>query len=185
MPNNITDVDTFTDPIQAPADGDALNATTLDLAPQGLANRTRHNKNRLDAGAEYFVGQITGTSVAILGTWTLTTVSKSSGFSLASNQVTVPEDGLYEVSIAFYGTTTSASNPSNHAIALYDGASDLVVGLGFRYSTDTGASFPAHAPSKIVPLAVASPVYLRNNNTTATETGSVNTSYITIRRVGV
>lgn len=48
MPVNITDVDTFTDPVQAPADADAADGTTFQLAPQGLANRTRNLKNRVD-----------------------------------------------------------------------------------------------------------------------------------------
>jgi hypothetical protein len=49
MPQNITDVSTFTDPIQSVQDGDAANAANFKLAPQGLANRTRHLKNRVDA----------------------------------------------------------------------------------------------------------------------------------------
>lgn len=48
MPVNITDVDVFTDPVQAPADGDSANGVTFQLTPQHLANRTRNLKNRLD-----------------------------------------------------------------------------------------------------------------------------------------
>lgn len=49
MPVNITDSNTFTDPVQAPDDGDNGNGATFQLAPQALANRTRNLKNRLDA----------------------------------------------------------------------------------------------------------------------------------------
>jgi len=47
MPNNIVDVSTFTDPVVAPADGDALDAASI--VPNGLqalANRTRLLVNR-------------------------------------------------------------------------------------------------------------------------------------------
>jgi len=47
MPQNIVDVDTFTDPVSAPADGDALNAASINTtAVQALANRTRNLANR-------------------------------------------------------------------------------------------------------------------------------------------
>ena len=49
MPNNITDVDIFTAPIQTVADGDAGSGANFALAPQGLANRTLNLKNRIDA----------------------------------------------------------------------------------------------------------------------------------------
>lgn len=55
MPINITDVDTFSDPIVAPADGDVLNAASVTDAGgvgfQGLANRTRKLGNRMGIGA--------------------------------------------------------------------------------------------------------------------------------------
>lgn len=51
MPTNITDVDTFTDPVQAPDDGDSANGATFQLAPQALANRTRYLKNICDVAA--------------------------------------------------------------------------------------------------------------------------------------
>lgn len=48
MPVNITDVDTFTDPIVAPADSDPADATYVRTIAQGTANRTRNLKNRLE-----------------------------------------------------------------------------------------------------------------------------------------
>ena len=47
MPSNLTDVDEFTDPATAPADGDAGNAATFAPPHQKAANRTRNLVNRL------------------------------------------------------------------------------------------------------------------------------------------
>lgn len=52
MPQNITDVDTFTDPVTAPADGDPLNAASIITnGIQPLSNRTRNLANRTGGGA--------------------------------------------------------------------------------------------------------------------------------------
>lgn len=45
MTANLTDTDTFTNPIVAPADGDPGNGTTFQVGLQGLANRTRNLLN--------------------------------------------------------------------------------------------------------------------------------------------
>lgn len=47
MSQNITDVDTFTDPIVIPADSDAADLTYIETMAQGLANRTRWLANLL------------------------------------------------------------------------------------------------------------------------------------------
>jgi len=47
MPTNITDVDEFTAPVQAPANGDLVEGPTPELGMQDLANRTRWLKNRI------------------------------------------------------------------------------------------------------------------------------------------
>lgn len=49
MPVTITDADEFTDPVQAPDDGDPASGATFQLAPQALANRTRYLKNVVEA----------------------------------------------------------------------------------------------------------------------------------------
>lgn len=48
MPQPITDVDAFTDPVSVPEDGDDRNAASVETSFQALANRTRNLKNRLD-----------------------------------------------------------------------------------------------------------------------------------------
>lgn len=47
MPTNITDTDTFTDPIQAPVDGESATGASVQLPAQGLANRARNLLNRI------------------------------------------------------------------------------------------------------------------------------------------
>lgn len=59
MPTNITDSDTFTDPIQGPADADAQAAASYNLGFQGLANRTRNLRNDVDELRGRFFGGFT------------------------------------------------------------------------------------------------------------------------------
>lgn len=49
MAKILTDVDAFSADVTVPEDGDARNAASVEPAFQKLANRTRRNKNRLDA----------------------------------------------------------------------------------------------------------------------------------------
>jgi hypothetical protein len=64
VPVNISDVDTFTDPVTAPDDGDEANGATFQASPQALSNRTRNLKNRVDK----LYG---GAPVVLIGTLTL------------------------------------------------------------------------------------------------------------------
>jgi hypothetical protein len=49
MPTSLTDVDAFTDPIVVPAPGDDRSSASVRTALEGLANRTRNNRNRIAA----------------------------------------------------------------------------------------------------------------------------------------
>ena len=72
MPNNVTDVDTFTDPIQYPADGESVDQVREALTAQGAGNRTRWLANNVtnmkvylsmkDASLHETVGPFTGTT---------------------------------------------------------------------------------------------------------------------------
>ena len=140
MTANITDSDTFTDPIVVPVDGEADDQVAFALAPQGLANRTAYLKNIVDAVATYTV---TGT-VAAGSAFTLTEVlNPESAYTLATNEITVPKAGLYLVSL--YGTcqTADATNPSQcGAFASVAGGAtfgtDAAGVVGTRFSTSTG-----------------------------------------------
>lgn len=71
MPNNITDVSTFTNPIQTVANGDSADAADFALAPQGLANRTRYlNDNGLirDVNGHVSTSASAGNNTAITAT---------------------------------------------------------------------------------------------------------------------
>jgi hypothetical protein len=48
MPSSLSDVNTFTDPIAVPIDGEDQTAASIRTPFQGLSNRTRHLKNRAD-----------------------------------------------------------------------------------------------------------------------------------------
>lgn len=48
MPQNITDVDEFTEVVQCPQDGDFATGASIKLMGQGLSNRTRRLKNMVD-----------------------------------------------------------------------------------------------------------------------------------------
>lgn len=110
MSANLTDSGTFTNPIVAPADGDAANGTTFQAGLQGLANRTRYNKNRIDklfGGVAKYTFAASPTADAYI---TLTEAIDPNGIgAIVSNQVEVVEAGIYRVSLTIEGTNASAS----------------------------------------------------------------------------
>lgn len=52
MPVNITDADTWTATIQAPADGDAVSSASAKIGVQGLANRSLYIASRVPGAAQ-------------------------------------------------------------------------------------------------------------------------------------
>lgn len=77
MPQNITDVSTFTDPIVIPADADPADLTHIETLAQGLSNRTRYLYNRVGASEVSRVVRMGAHEAATrTGTWeTDTTLS--------------------------------------------------------------------------------------------------------------
>lgn len=69
MPQNITDVSTFTDPIVEMADADALDPTYVRTALQGLANRTRWLKDNFTKKIDLGIGFIDLLDVGVAGAW--------------------------------------------------------------------------------------------------------------------
>ena len=65
MPSNIADVDTFTDPIVKPADGDAAAASVFAPTPEGLANRTRWLRERMRPSALAAAGTNAGNAATM------------------------------------------------------------------------------------------------------------------------
>lgn len=62
MPSNITDVDDFTAVVVSPEDGDFVTGASVRTGLQGVSNRTRRLKNRLDN----IIAEISGSII----TWT-------------------------------------------------------------------------------------------------------------------
>jgi hypothetical protein len=77
---NITDVDTFTQPIQCPSDGDDANGANTKVGFQGLSNRTRYLENlRLvqdDLNADNYATMVSRRSDVL----TLTSVGNAAAF---------------------------------------------------------------------------------------------------------
>jgi hypothetical protein len=153
MPANITDVDVFTDPVQAPADGDPGNGATFQLSPQALANRTRHNKNRLDAidpqlaacvtdlEARAYDGYVPANTpdgtpdtevipIAGLGT--------STGWALASNELQVPSAGYYLILLRADVSMpdNTVSDPKAAIVAIRVGGTIVGYATGRRWSAE-------------------------------------------------
>lgn len=120
MSVNITAVDEFTEPVQAPDDGDPANGSIFQLSPQALANRDLYLKTRLEeevtaretavtnVTAIYALYEIETTATAHGSAFDLTTISQDTGFVQTSNQVAVPSDGLYEFNVSMRGTSDDA-----------------------------------------------------------------------------
>lgn len=97
MSTNLTDVDEFTSPVVAPEDNELANAESLIDGLQPLANRTRNLKNRLDTIATASF-EVDGSDLTPLSKLTLAAAQAfGSSFTLSSNEVQVPNAGIYDV----------------------------------------------------------------------------------------
>lgn len=130
MTVNITDSDTFTDPIVAPDDGDLANGAIFQLAPQGLANRTRYLYNR-SAYASY---KIQGEDVENGNKFTLVEETNGGGFVLDNNEITVPAVGAYLIAICGVLSTDSDTNPITFGMIVRHGSDYVVDCEGTRFS---------------------------------------------------
>lgn len=151
MPANLTDSNTFTDPIVVPTDGDALTGASNALEAQGLANRTRFLKNYADAIAlttHFGVYTVDGAAVASGSKFTLTQVGEFGGFSLAGNEVTVPGAGDYLISVYFLAASSSGAVVG--LLALQDNGTPFFQAASYKQTdggtnNTVGFSFTAYA----------------------------------------
>ena len=181
MPNNITDVDTFTAPIQTVADGDAGSGANFALAPQGLANRTLNLKNRLDdidAGRLFFEATMaTATSGGVVP---LTIVVNEAGFSLSTNEIVTPLAGYYMVEAIF--ALSEAQATGTYGINLQNAAVTVAVGRGYV------DSFPGRLIHLRRIVSVATPATDRirfvERETKAMAADGTGTSIVTVTRLG-
>jgi len=150
MTINITDVDTFTATIVAPADGEAITSAS-DVQPlQGLANRTKNLNTRLTAdelktpiGAKYTITATDPDGSFGNGPFNLTAVTVNAGYTLVGgNTIQVPTAGRYLINAMVKRESTSVTNPLQFgAFVIVDtgtGASKKVENYTYRWSATTG-----------------------------------------------
>lgn len=186
MSANIVDVDAFTSPVVVPTDGDALSAASVIQGFQPLADRTRNSKNRLDVidAYPYADYKIDGSAVAQGSRFNLTTHVQSAGLSMAANDVTVGQTGVYEIAIAVSALNSDTSDPKSISIRLY------VNGVHTRemYASRTSAS-PGDAVClalrALLSLTAADVISVRSGVNDTSVSGAVlaDISALTIRRV--
>lgn len=135
MTVNLTDSDTFTDPVRAPDDGDPANGATFQAGLQDLANRTRNHKNRLDTLSGRALCLITtGATVAPAD---LTLSVASSGITLVGgNSVELPV-GSWWIAAKLVAVSSDNSNPVHLTATIRVGGGILVTYKATRYNTDT------------------------------------------------
>jgi len=154
MPQNITDVDEFTDPVQVPEDGEAATGASQLLGAQDLSNRTRNLKNRVDAH-EARLDEIDAANAfgryAVSGTpasgakFTLTEVAANE-LTVASNEVTIVTAGLYLISLhcslARNVTDDGAGTEDGAYVAagIYADAVEVANGTARRFNTEVDIS---------------------------------------------
>jgi hypothetical protein len=174
MPENLTDVDEWTDPIVVPSPGDDRNAASVEAAFQGLANRTLNTKNvigdlydgahtwselqRFDAGMEVY-GNISYVVPPIprimipLRDWQPALFNDSMYFYAAGNELSFRGDGSNNITIRGRIRAPHGSSLTEVRVACAPNASDLEVKI-YRVTPDK-TSAAATAPTELALTAPA------------------------------
>lgn len=163
MATNITAVDTFTDPVVAPADGDAVAGAAPGLMGQGLANRTLHNKNRLDANdaliaaaGEYCECLVVASGVAGAAELTLTIEHQSGGFTVSGNNIVITNAGTYVASMSLVASeATSTTNPLTVKLDMKIGGTNFADASGRRWTGDITHEFPINVCDRVFTATAA------------------------------
>lgn len=174
MPRNIVDQDLFTDPIVAPDDGDPANSLTIGAPSQGLANRTRNLKNRVDAH-DSSIGALESSRVTAASALyefdaqagvandqlTMTEVSADPGFTLeAGGTMVLLPVGKYLVTWCADLRGDSTVNPLSMSVRLRRGAITLQAARARRFS---GTASDTVTVSNAFPVTITDPVNQRVN----------------------
>lgn len=134
MPTTVTEADVYEPTVEVPNDGESANQSSLlTRFVQDLVNRTNFLSKR-GAAALY---SMSGTSVASLAKVTLTNVINDTGYSLASNEVTVPRAGVYFVEIHASLASAGTGNPQAMILEAQTVAGTACDAYGYRYSATT------------------------------------------------
>lgn len=133
----ITPVNEFTEPVRAPADGDAGNAETFAAGLQDLANQATWLRHRSSS----FRAAITGSAVPSGNLLTLgsgASFGTGADYDLTANEVAVPEPGQYLISVAGKASSSRPESSMNFGFRILVGGSSAVRLDGTRFSTATG-----------------------------------------------
>src|SRR5690606_27046015 len=153
----ITDVDQFTEPVRAPADGDPANGETFQDGLQDLANRTRNLKNRVDGhetrvgdlenalptkvtagSARYNIATTPSDGSGGTGPIALTEAFETGGYTLVSgNSVRVPAAGQYLISAHVRRQSDGQENPLLLSAAVGVASGGAASGGVHRWSATT------------------------------------------------
>lgn len=157
MSHNLTESSAFTANVSVPDDGDDLVDGSVEPAFQALANRTKFLKDAVDALPPF---SVSGTLAygryglnlagyaddAILA---LTAIAQSGGFSLASNEITVPAVGLYLVTLRAEVSSGEAGDDLRRAIDLELNGSLVGACAGMRFKNLITVTFPLQGLSNV------------------------------------
>lgn len=145
---NLTESDVFSPNITVPEDGDLRSGASVEVGFQGLANRTRHHKNRLDSelpaleakltqvgGAQY---TLSASGVAhdanVLGS----TFRADAGFTREGNEITLPGPDDYLISATGTFTCTSTEVAIRGGVVIKVGGTGVLAVAATRYSASAG-----------------------------------------------
>lgn len=118
MPKNLTPISQYTGNLVVPIGGDARTAASVEPGFQTLGDRALYAKTQLDILRTYAQYEIDAFEIASGAIMTLTEEFDVGGFTLASNKITLPAAGVYEVSVDVSLTGQSTNNPLQIGINL-------------------------------------------------------------------
>lgn len=142
MPENITDVETFTSPIVVPTDGDAGLAASVKTAFQGLSNRTALLKGgyRIEGWVGRAVADASDTNALIAST-SSTSYATLTGWSPGEPIIALPKVGERLLVVANLNVQfTGAGNAGGYVkLAIHDGTTEFDLnGAKFYQSNNDG-----------------------------------------------
>jgi hypothetical protein len=181
MTVNLTDTSTFTDPIVAPNDGDPANGAVFQVGLQGLANRTRQQKNRLDAieAATQFGRYLLASGVVGTTTKVPLTLQATQGLTIVADAVVVPVAALYLIDAHISGELVLGGAEGDPASA------ELRIN-GVLYQVASEASSFGGSPRR-VHITLGGVYALAANDAIDVRTGSTSlsiaTGYLSVARI--
>jgi hypothetical protein len=184
MTANLTDSDVFTDPIVVPVDGEPDDQVAFALAPQGLANRTRNNKNRIDALQEYVVCSLAVSGLTSGQEATITIDAQSGGASVSGGtRLELPSAGVWEFHVTLPRIIVSGSTICD-AYAIKGTGTARLMGCEVPASGDTGNLSTSFIETITTPATSGDRVGVVMNSVAGTMTlGYVNTGVLIARRI--